>query len=619
MAKIKKLPEITQPTQLMLSGNEAIALGAREAGVYLGAAYPGTPSTEILETFARLPGVKAFWSPNEKVAFEVGIGSAIGGARTLVCMKHVGVNVAMDPLMTFAYSGTIAGFVLVSADDPELHSSQNEQDNRNIAKFAKIPMLEPSDSREAHDFTKLALDISEEFAVPIILRVTTRISHAKGIVELEPWIGPKVTGFVRNPDRFVMMPQFARKRHYEVERRLLALTEFSNNTEINRIEPGDGKVGIVTGSVSYQYVRELLPNEPVFKIGMSNPLPMNKIRDFAASVERLLVVEELDPFYEEQIKAAGIKCEGKRFFPLEGELNPDIVHEGLREAGVMNGRVPKLHPVKVDVIPRPPVLCSGCPHRPMFNALKKIKADVFGDIGCYTLGALQPLDALHTCICMGASIGMANGIKQVGGSRRPVVAVIGDSTFLHSGMTGLLDSVYNKAPVTIIILDNRATAMTGGQQNPGTGYTLQGEETIQVNLFKICEALGVKNVFPLDSYDYNLTLETLEKALALNETSVIITTRPCMLYPTKVAPSPYRVLLDLCNGCGACVRIGCPSIALIDETTDKGLHKVSIDPVTCTGCQLCVQVCPVDAIESMEGNKGPIPVDVSDHSCEGAI
>ncbi len=581
---------------MLLSGNEAIALGAREAGVYFASAYPGTPSTEILETFARLPGVIAQWAPNEKVAFETGIGAALAGARTMVCMKHVGVNVAMDPLMTFAYTGTVAGFVLVSADDPEMHSSQNEQDNRILARFAKIPMLEPSDSREAHDFFKLAMAISEKFETPVMLRVTTRISHAKGIVELETWPVPDVGGFKRDPDRFVMVPEYARRRHHEVESRLAQLRSFSEKMPINRAEPGQGAIGIVTGGISYQHVREIMPGAKIFKVGMSNPMPLDSIRKFAGTVDRLIVVEELEPYYEEQINAAGIKCEGKRFFPVEGELNPEIVARGLHEAGVLDDHLPRLHPVDVDVLPRPPVLCSGCPHRTVFSALKKIKADVFGDIGCYTLGALKPLNALHTCICMGASIGMASGVQQVGGSRHPVVAVIGDSTFLHSGMTGLLDAVYNKVPVTIIILDNRATAMTGGQQHPGTGHTLQGEETFAVDYVELARALGVKNIHSIDAYDLDNVIKVVKETTSSGEPSVILTSRPCMLYPVKKQPEPYKVVLDVCNGCGACIRIGCPSIITIDETTEKGLHKVEIDPETCTGCRLCVQVCPVDCI-----------------------
>jgi indolepyruvate ferredoxin oxidoreductase alpha subunit len=619
MAKFRKLPEITQPVKMLMTGNEAIAIGAREAGVYFASAYPGTPSTEILETFGRLPGVKAQWSVNEKTAFEAGVGSSMAGARTLVCMKHVGVNVAMDPLMTFAYTGAVGGFVLVSADDPSMHSSQNEQDNRILAKFAKIPMLEPSDSAEAHAFVKLAVTLSEDFQTPVMLRVTTRISHAKGIVHLNPWPVPKVTGFVRNAPRFVMVPQFARLRHTEVEARLIRLAKYSESVPINRIEKGVGDVGIVTGGISYAHVREIMPDAPVFKIGMSNPMPIEAIREFASHYKRLIVVEELEPFYEDQIKAAGIKCEGKQFFPIEGELDPDVVTDGFRAAGVLNGSIPKFHPVKIDVIPRPPVLCAGCPHRPVFNALKKMKADVFGDIGCYTLGALAPIEALHACVCMGASIGMAAGVGAVEGSKRPVVAVIGDSTFLHSGITGLLDAVYNHAPLTLIILDNRITAMTGGQEHPGSGMTLQGEESFNVDYVALVKALGVKHIFLPDAYNFDESLETIKKAVALGEPSVILTSRPCMLYPGKRKYETFDVKLDLCNGCAACVRIGCPAISLIAETTEKGLNKIAINADACTGCSLCMQVCPVDAIITHSGNKPIVFEEKADAECGGCV
>jgi len=603
MPKTKKLPAITEPMRMFLTGDEAIALGAREAGVYFASAYPGTPSTEILETFARLPGVKAQWAVNEKTAFETGIGASMAGARTLVCMKHVGVNVAMDPLMTFAYTGAVGGFVLVSADDPAMHSSQNEQDNRILARFAKVPMLEPSDSAEAHDFTMLAYEISEQFQTPVILRITTRIAHAKGIVLLNPWPEPVVKGFVRNIARFVMVPQYARLRHHEVEARYVRLLKYSETSRLNHIEAGVGEIGFITGGVSYAHLREVLPDVPVFKIGMSNPMPIAKIRAFAAAVKKLIVVEELEPYYEEQIQAAGIKCEGKRYFPLEGELNSDIVEEGLRSAGILNGKPPKYIPVEIDVLPRPPVLCAGCPHRTVFNALKKIKADVFGDIGCYTLGALTPIEALHACICMGASVGMAAGVGIARGSKRPVVGVIGDSTFLHSGVTGLLDAVYNQAPLCLIILDNRATAMTGGQQHPGTGETLQGEPAPAVDYVELCKALGVKHIYRLDAYDYKKGIKTLKEATALDEPAVIITDRPCMLYPTKRKYETFKVLLDICNGCAACVRIGCPAIVVVDETTRKGLHKVAINTADCTGCSLCQQVCPVDAILTESGQR----------------
>ena len=602
-----------------MTGNEAIALGAREAGVYFAAAYPGTPSTEILETFGRLPGVKAQWCVNEKVAFEVGIGASLAGARTLVCMKHVGVNVAMDPLMTFAYTGSVGGFVLVSADDPSMHSSQNEQDNRIIAKFAKIPMLEPSDSAEAHAMMKLAIEISEQFETPVMLRVTTRISHAKGIVNLSPWPVPQVAGFIRNTSRFVMIPQYAKRRHTEVEARLGRLLKYSEAASVNYAEDGEGDIGIVTGGISYNHIREVLPNAPVFKIGMSNPMPIEAIRNFSKRYKKLLVIEELEPYYEDQLKAAGIACEGKKYFPIEGELDPDVVADGLRSAGALNGSIPKYFPVEIDVMPRPPVLCSGCPHRPVFNALKKLKADVFGDIGCYTLGALKPLEALHACVCMGASIGMAEGVGIVQESKKPVVAVIGDSTFLHSGMTGLLDAVYNNAALTLILLDNSITAMTGGQESPGSGLTLQGAPTVPVDYRKICEALGVKHIFTPDAYNYEEVIETIQKAVALNEVSVVLTNRPCMLYPGKRKYETYDVLNDICNGCGACVRIGCPAIALIDETTDKGLHKVKIDADSCTGCSLCMQVCPVDAIVTHSGAKPIVFSEPAEAECGGCL
>jgi len=624
MAKFRKLPEITKSVRVLLTGNEAIALGAREAGVYFASAYPGTPSTEILETFGRLPGIKAQWAVNEKTAFETGVGSSLAGARTLVCMKHVGVNVAMDPLMTFAYTGAVGGFVLVSADDPAMHSSQNEQDNRILARFAKIPMLEPSDSQEAHAMMKLGIEISEQFQTPLMLRVTTRISHAKGVVEINPWPVPQVSGFVRNASRFVMVPQYAKLRHTAIEARLLELAKYSETSPVNFADHGEGgEFGIVTGGVSYVHVKEVLPNAPIFKVGMSNPMPIKAIREFASHYKRLFVVEELEPYYEEQLKIAGIKCEGKQFFPIEGELDPDVVATGFRDAGVLNGHFPKFTPVKIEVLPRPPVLCSGCPHRPVFNALKKMKADVFGDIGCYTLGALKPLEALHACICMGASVGMAQGVGQVEGSEKPVVGVIGDSTFLHSGMTGLLDAAYNKAPITLLILDNRITAMTGGQESPGSGMTLQGEPTFRVDYAKLCEALGVKHIFTPDAYDYDEVIETIKKAVEISqttkETAVVLTSRPCMLYPAKRSYETFKIILDNCNGCAACVRIGCPAISLIDEKTDKGLNKVTIALDSCTGCSLCMQVCPVEAITTTSGAKPIVFAETAEAECGGCM
>ena len=583
--------------KLPLSGNEAVARGAYEAGCRFGAAYPGTPSTEIMENFARYPGVHAQWSPNEKVAFEVGIGASLGGARALITMKHVGVNVAADPLMTFSYTGGKGGFVFISADDPEMHSSQNEQDNRRFGPFAKIPILEPSDSNEARQFVIRAFDIAEEFDTPVMLRLTTRISHSKGIVEIGEASEPAEAKYKKNIAKYTMMPNFARIRHTVVEERMQKLKKFTEGLEINREEMGDTSIGIVTGGVSYQYVKELLPEASVFKIAMTYPLPIERIRKFAGKVDRLLVVEELEPFYEEQLKINGIECEGKRFLSLEGELNPERLRKGLVAAGVLKDGKPA--PPGEKVIPRPPVLCPGCGHRGVFHSLKKLKADVFGDIGCYTLAGFEPLEALHTTICMGASIGSAVGASLVGGTEKSV-AVIGDSTFLHSGITGLLDAVYNQASITVVILDNRATAMTGGQQHPATGYNLMGQPAPAVNLPELVKAIGVKNIRTVDPYNLNETKKALRESMKEEGPSVVITNRPCILFPTKQKPLGAFYIDEDCNGCGACFRLGCPAISGAGVFTEKGLELAKIDPATCTGCELCVQVCPIDVIHPLE-------------------
>jgi len=581
--------------RLLLSGDEAIAHGAKAAGVRFAAAYPGTPSTEIMETFARFPGSHAQWSPNEKVAFEVGIGASLAGARTLVCMKHVGVNVAADPLMTFAYTGVKGGFVLVSADDPEMHSSQNEQDNRTWAKFAKIPMLEPSDSQECYDFTGLALDLSEQFDAPVLLRITTRIAHSLTPVEVREWTEVPVTGFTPDIPKYVMMPNWARPRHQAVLQRLEALRQYSETTPLNRIEWGDRQVGIVTSGISYQHAREALPGASIFKLGFSYPLPLEKLREFASQVERVIVVEELEPFIEEALKAHGIACEGKKYFPVYGELNPTLAARGLVQAGVRSEPVAET-PAPVEVLPRPPVLCAGCGHRSIFYALRRMGAHVFGDIGCYTLSALPPLETVHACICMGASIGMAVGVSQTQGSKRPVFAVIGDSTFLHSGITGVLDAVYNQANVTIIILDNHITAMTGGQAHPATGMTLQGKPTKSVDFVALAKVLGADHVETIDPYDFNATWETLKASVARPGVNVLVTTRPCMLFPRKVKQEPYIIVAGDCNGCGVCLKIGCPAIARSGEVTDKNLAIPVIDTAACTGCRLCADICPQDCI-----------------------
>ncbi len=581
----------------LLSGNEAIARGAFEAGVRLAAAYPGTPSTEILETLAeRFPSIYSQWSPNEKVAYEVGIGSSLGGARTIVTMKHVGLNVAADPFMTHAYTGVNAGFVIVSADDPEMHSSQNEQDNRYFAKFAAVPMLEPADSQESKDMTVTALELSEIFDTPVLLRVTTRISHSKGIVELgDPVAGPKKK-FVKDAAKYVMIPAHAKRRHIVVAERLEKLRKFSEETPMNSIETNGSRIGIITGGVSYQYAKEVMPEADYLKLGMSYPLPLKKIAAFVAAHDRVLLIEELEPFYEEQIKAAGIKVEGKEFFGIQGELSPHRVAEGLHSAGVIEKPGAAEIPPVADMFPRPPALCPGCPHRGAFMALRKLGVAVTGDIGCYTLGALQPLKALDSCICMGASIGNAIGMEKVQGYEKGVVAVIGDSTFLHSGVTGLMDAVYNRSNVTVIILDNRATAMTGGQMHPGTGKTLMGQPAHEIDIRALVKALGVKNYREGDAYDYEGMQEIIKEEVAKPGPSVIHTTRPCVLMPKRIMDEPYVIDAELCNACGVCFKLSCPAIAASEETTEKGRPKATIDTTLCTGCTLCAQVCPTEAI-----------------------
>jgi indolepyruvate ferredoxin oxidoreductase alpha subunit len=583
--------------RLLLSGDEAIAHGAKAAGVRFAAAYPGTPSTEILENFARFPGVHAQWSPNEKVAFEVGIGASLAGARTLVCMKHVGVNVAADPLMTFAYTGVKGGFVLVSADDPEMHSSQNEQDNRTYARFAKIPMLEPTDSQECYDFMKTAYQISEEFDTPVLVRITTRIAHSLSPVQIGPWADVPVTGYTPDIAKYVMMPNWAKPRHQAVLRRLEFLRQYTEKTPLNRIEWGDPprRMGIVSSGVSYMHAREVMPDASYFKLGFTYPMPLNKLREFASQVEKVVVVEELEPFIEDQLKAASIPCEGKKYFPIFGELNPTLVHNGFVSAGLIEGSQEPLMEA-VSVLPRPPVLCPGCAHRPVFYALKKMGASVFGDIGCYTLAALPPLESLQACVCMGASIGMAIGVSQMHGSKHPVFAVIGDSTFLHSGITGLLEAAYNKANVTILILDNRITAMTGGQMHPATGRTLQGQETKAVDFIALAKALGADHTETFDPYDFDKTMEVLKTAAQRPGVNVLVTARPCALFPKKLKEEAYRIVAADCNGCGVCLKIGCPAIARSGQVTEKGLAIPAIDETTCTGCSLCAAICPPNCI-----------------------
>ncbi|HJV36308.1 indolepyruvate ferredoxin oxidoreductase subunit alpha [Geomonas sp.] len=578
----------------ILSGNEAIARGAYEAGAKVACAYPGTPSTEILENIIRYPEINASWATNEKVALEVGIGSSFGGARSIVTMKHVGVNVAADPLFTLSYTGVNGGLVLVTADDPELHSSQNEQDNRNYAKFAKVPMLEPSDSQECLDFTKLAFELSERYDTPVMLRTTTRISHSKSVVQLSDRItGLPEPKLVKNPAKYVMLPGNARGRHYVVEERIVNLSKDGCQMPINRLEMRSEKIGIITAGVSYQYVREVLPDASVLKLGMVYPLPFELIRQFASKVEKLYVVEELDPFIEEQVKAAGIQVTGKEILSLCGELTPGRIRAGFD--------LPQAEQVTPEKLPgRPPNMCPGCPHRGVFYSLNKLKAYVSGDIGCYTLGFMPPLSAMDTCICMGASIGMATGAVKVlpPEERKKVVAVIGDSTFLHTGVNGLMDMVYNKGAATVIILDNRITAMTGRQDNPASGHTLMNDPSQAVDLHMLCKAIGVKHVRGINPHDLDECEKVIAEEMERDETSVIITNQPCVLIKREgvfTKGATLEVQVDSCTGCRACLKIGCPAIQWVPGEGKKG--KAHIDPLLCNGCEVCSQLCKFHAIQ----------------------
>ncbi|MDR7393198.1 MAG: indolepyruvate ferredoxin oxidoreductase subunit alpha [Armatimonadota bacterium] len=578
----------------LLTGNEAIARGAYEAGVAVATGYPGTPSTEIVEYLATLPDVYVEWSSNEKVALDVAMGASMGGVRALCTMKHVGLNVAADTFMVASYTGVRGGLVVVSADDPGMHSSQNEQDNRLYAKFAGVPLLEPGDSQEAKTFTELAFSLSEEFDTPVLLRTTTRISHTRGVVELGDRHAPPPRPFHRDPAKYVMLPAYARQRRPRVLERLLRLAEVAARPEFLRVEMRDPSVGVVTAGVCYSLVREVVPEASVLKLGMSYPLPLDAIRRFAGQVRRLFVVEELEPFLEEMLRAAGFSVEGKAYFPQQGELTPERVREGFARAGVLP-EPGDAGPANLPTAPRPPVLCPGCPHTAPFLALQRLGAVVCGDIGCYTLAALEPLRAMDSCLAMGSSIGMATGLALAGTAPGPVVAVIGDSTFLHAGLPALVDAVYKRAHVTVVILDNGTTAMTGGQPHPATGSGVRGAPAPRVDLAAVCRAMGVEFVRAVDPYDLGATFVALEEAIRYPGVSVVITNRPCVEAPVKVRDEPFRVVLERCTACQLCMDLGCPAIVWTDETYE-GRPKVTIRPDACTGCTLCAQVCPADAI-----------------------
>jgi len=570
----------------LLSGNEAVARGAYEAGCRFAAAYPGTPSTEILENIAGYGPIDAQWSPNEKVAFEVAMGASFGGVRSLVAMKHVGLNVAADPLFTSSYVGVNGGFVIITADDPGMHSSQNEQDNRRYAKFAKLPCLEPSDSQEAKEFVGQALDISERFDTPVLLHLTTRICHSKGLVTLGRRHRLRRKEYHKDARKRLIIPAHARVRHSVVERRLKELERFSNRTTLNRIERGTSDLGVVTSGVAYQYAREVFPRASFLKIGMSFPFPHQLARRFARGVNKIYVVEEMEPVLEEELRLTGIPVTGKERIPVEGELSPEAV----RQAFFGKRRRQSAPAARVG---RPPVLCPGCPHTGLFYTLKRLKIGSTGDIGCYTLGALPPLNAMDTCICMGASIGNALGMEKARGPEgaQKMVAVIGDSTFLHSGMTGLLDVVYNHGTTTVIILDNRTTAMTGHQDHPGTGRTLKGDPASMVDLKKLCQALGVDDVVEVDPHDLKATREAVKQAVGKRHPSVVITRRPCLLSrEADQTAEPLSVDEAICTACGRCLELGCPAIVRQPN------GKAEIQKYLCVGCGLCRQVCPQGAI-----------------------
>ncbi len=575
--------------KLML-GNAAVARGAYEAGVRIVSSYPGTPSTEITENIVKYDEIYAEWAPNEKVAAEVAIGASIGGARSMSCMKHVGLNVMADPIFTVSYTGVNGGLVFCVADDPGMHSSQNEQDSRHYAKASKIPMLEPSDSSECKEFTKLAYEISEQFDTPVFVRLSTRVSHSQSLVEIGERAGDELKPYEKNIGKYVMMPANAIKRHVDVEKRMVALAEYAETAEINAIEDNGAEIGVITSGISYMYAKEALGDKVNYlKLGMVYPMPTDAIRAFAAKCKKVFVVEETDPFIEEHCRVIGIPVIGKEVFTLLGEYTPAMI------AGAILGEGTKTFATIDETIPvRPPVMCAGCPHRGTFYVLKKLGLVVSGDIGCYTLGAVAPLASVDTTICMGASVSAAHGMAKARGAEfnKKLVSVIGDSTFMHSGITGLVDIVYNKGNNTVIILDNSITGMTGHQDNPTTGFTIRKEPTKQVDLIKLCNAVGIDHVVVADPFDVKNFEKIVKEETEREEPSVIIAQRPCALLKT-VKYSGHCEITDKCKNCKMCMKLGCPAI-ISDE---KGVH---IDPNQCNGCGLCVNVCPFGAIEKKD-------------------
>jgi indolepyruvate ferredoxin oxidoreductase, alpha subunit len=594
----------------LLSGNEAMALGAYHAGIAVATAYPGTPSTEILENIARMDGVYTEWSTNEKVALEVGMGAAYGGVRALVSMKHVGLNVAADPFFAVATTGIIGGLVVISCDDPGEHSSQGEQDNRHFARFAKVPMLEPTDSQEAYDLMRWAYDISEEFDTPVLLRATTRISHCKTVVDVTGDRSPSLqpARFTRSPAKYVMVPSNARVRRHAMEERVVKLQDYVENFPLNQMLLADRKLGVISSGVAYQYAREVFKDASHLKLTTLYPFPVKLIQKFASEVERVIVVEELDPYIEDEVRRLGIQVSGKEFIPIIGELNPEIVENGAIKAGLISA---PSQPLEKPEMPQPqlparrPQLCAGCPHVAAEYVLRKLgfKSAVSGeelgedelivtsDIGCYTLGVYPPLAALDTCACMGASIGQALGLEKAGVPNK-IVAVLGDSTFMHSGITGLIDVVYNQGNITVIILDNETTAMTGHQGHPGTGLSARGEKGGRVELESLVRGIGIEDVNVVSAFDVATLEATIKRCISSNAPSVIISRGACQL-AVRAKNTPYEVDADLCVGCFDCMDLGCPALFISGDV-------VRIDAEACSGCGVCAQVCLQDVIAKVE-------------------
>ncbi len=577
-------------------GNEAFARGVYEAGVKVVSSYPGTPSTEVTETAARYDEMHVEWAPNEKVGVEVAVGVSIGGVRSLSCMKHVGLNVAADPFFTAAYTGVTAGAVILVADDNGCHSSQNEQDSRYYGRSAGVPMLEPANAQECKDYIKEAYEISEKYDTVVVIRSNTRISHSRGIVEIDERKERERIPYTKNIQKYVAMPAMAKKLHVAQEKRMdeiardagkMVLSQ-ADGTALNRVEMRDASIGIITSGICYQYVREALPEASILKMGMINPIPKDMIKDFAAKVDKLYVIEEGNPYFEEQIRAMGVELAGgKDMFTIQGEYSANMIRKAFGK--------PVAETVDIEDAPgRPPLLCAGCPHRGLFHVLSKLKTTVMGDIGCYTLGALPPTSSMDACLCMGASITMAHGFEKAAESSDNLVAVLGDSTFFHSGITGLINMNYNGSKGTVIVLDNRITGMTGHQDNPSTGKNAKGEEAPAVDIAALCRAIGVKNIVEIDPFDIKELEEVIKTETARDELSVIITKRPCALI-VKQPDIPYEVT-DRCKNCKMCMKIGCPAI----EERDGRPYIVK---ESCVGCDLCARVCPFDAIEALKAAK----------------